>query len=116
MDIKHEIEETRKFNENVRRDNRAFGRVAGYVVAAAAGIGLLAAGLTGCSQKNTEPWNDAPVVGKFDNGAQVYSMPDGFNNFASKCDDNGHRVFVTYHGDGAYGGVFAIDDPACPKH
>ena len=40
-------------------------------------------------------------------------MPDGFNNFAEKCDDHGNRVFVIFHGDGTYGSVFAMKDPTC---
>ena len=45
--------------------------------------------------------------------AEVGSMPDGFNNFAEKCDDHGNRVFVVFHSDGAYGSVFAMKDPTC---
>lgn len=76
-------------------------------------IALLAvAVVTGCA-KITEPFNDAPVSHKIGGPAEVGSMPDGFNNFAEKCDDHGNRVFVIFHSDGAYGSVFAMKDPTC---
>lgn len=71
--------------------------------------------VAGCGfQKATEPYNDAPVVHKYDNPADVYSMPDGFSNFSEKCDQHGNRVFVVYHGNSAYGSIFAMKDPTCP--
>lgn len=76
------------------------------------GLGVTA---TGCSQKAMEPWNDAPIAHKDDSAAEVYSMPDGFNNVASKCDGHGHRMFTLYHGDSTYGGVAVVADPACGR-
>jgi hypothetical protein len=82
-----------------------------WIAVSAIGAVLL---LAGCS-KFTEPYNDAPVSSKDDSTAEVYSMPDGFSNVASKCDKHGHRIFVAYHGDSPYGAIAAIDDPSCPK-
>jgi hypothetical protein len=78
---------------------------------------LVLAGVTGCGlSKLTEPWNDAPVKSKDDSGADVYSMPDGFNNVATKCDRNGNRIYVIYHGDKAYGALSVVAaDPTCKR-
>lgn len=69
--------------------------------------------LAGC--KATESFNDAPIAGKDDSPAEVFSMPDGFSNVASKCDGHGHRIFVAFHGDGAYAGIAVINDEACGR-
>jgi hypothetical protein len=80
----------------------------------AAGIAVLF-GVTGCS-KYTEPWNDAKIEKKYDDPAEVYSMPDGFSNVATKCDVHGNRIYVVYHGDNAYGSVDVVaNDPSCAK-
>lgn len=85
---------------------------------ARAAIAVLAAGgvlmLTGCA-KLTEPWNDAPIERKYDNPAEVYSMPDGYANIASKCDAHGHRMFSTREGTNGGGKVVAVvpNDPSC---
>ena len=47
------------------------------------------------------------------NGAVVGEMPDGFSNWAMKCDGRGHRVYTTYHGDRAYGAITVVRDTAC---
>jgi hypothetical protein len=83
--------------------------------ALAAGTAIIALLATGGCAKITEPFNDARVAHKYGNPADVYSMPDGFNNFSEKCDAHGNRVFVIYHGDAAYGSVFAMKDPTCGK-
>lgn len=67
---------------------------------------------SGCS-KAIEPFRDAKVSGHNDKPAEVINMPDGFNNVATKCDGHGHRVFVIYHGDKAYGAVTVVNDEAC---
>jgi hypothetical protein len=85
-------------------------------VAALAGLVVLGGvATTGCLNKTTEPWNDAPISRKDDSAAVVYSMPDGFGNVASKCDGYGHRIFTLYHADSSYGGVSVVDDPACRR-
>ncbi|MFI5877557.1 hypothetical protein ACIBAH_35060 [Streptomyces sp. NPDC051445] len=67
---------------------------------------------TGCSSL-TEPYNDAPVQYKDDGPARIHSMPDGFANFADKCDGFGHRVFTTRAGDGAGKAIAVIADVEC---
>lgn len=75
-------------------------------------VGLIA--LTGCGDKYTEPFRDAPRSATTnDKPADVIEMPDGFNNLATKC-DHGNRVYVTYHGDAGYGSVTVVKgDPTC---
>lgn len=81
----------------------------GAAIAAGAGLFLL----SGCA-KATEPWNDADVKFKEDGPAELYSMPDGFSNFASKCDKHGNRVYTLFHGDNPYGSIAVIpQDPSC---
>lgn len=77
-----------------------------------AAIALLLTTVTGCA-KFLEPFNDAPVSQHDNLPAVVGNMPDGFSNWASKCDLHGHRVFTTYHGDKAYGAIAVINDTAC---
>jgi hypothetical protein len=82
------------------------------IFAALAALLVLLGFVAGCS-KFSEPFRDAPVIGRVENGAVIGTMPDGFNNWASKCDGHGHRVFTTYHNNGPYGGIAVIDDQAC---
>lgn len=76
-------------------------------------VGALALGVTGCSSF-TEPYNDAPIEKKYDNSAEVYSMPDGFANFASKCDAHGNRVYTT-RTDGGEAMTVVPADPSCKE-
>lgn len=81
-------------------------------VPAALTAALLLAGCLG--DKNTEPWKDAGRTAQENDGkAQVITMPDGFNNLATKCAGDGLRVFTSYHGDGSYGSITVAVDPAC---
>lgn len=82
-----------------------------FAAVAAAVLGL---GLAGCGSKLTEPYKDAPVSERDGSAANVHSMPDGFGNWADKCDGHGHRVFVLFHHDAAYGGITAVADSTCP--
>lgn len=78
-----------------------------------AALVLAGASLAGC--KANEPHQDAPVSDRDKSPAEVYDMPDGFSNFAEKCDKHGNRIVVVFHGDGTYAGVTAIpNDPTCP--
>lgn len=80
---------------------------------ALAALTLLA--LTGCTEtsKGMQGYADAHVSGSNKDAAEVGTMPDGFNNFASKC-DHGNRVYTTFHGDSAYGGIAVVpNDPTC---
>ncbi|MDI5965812.1 hypothetical protein [Streptantibioticus silvisoli] len=82
------------------------------IAAALAATAVLA--LAGCSaDKTAEPFKDSPRNGTNNNPAEVITMPDGFNNIASKC-DGPNRVYVTYHGDDKYGAVAVVpNDPRC---
>jgi hypothetical protein len=90
-------------------------RIALAAVAAVAGGLFLTAG-TGCDAF-TEEWNDAKVEHKYDHPAEVYSMPDGFANFASKCDVHGNRVYTTRWGGDGQGKAITVvpNDPSCNK-
>lgn len=93
--------------------NRYFSRK-GYVrlaVASIAGVvGLLM--LAGCA-KFTEPFHDAPRGSTNSGPADIGTMPDGFSNYATKC-DHGNRVYVVFHNDKAYGSIaVAANDPTC---
>lgn len=83
----------------------------------AIGGGLMAAvllsGAAACGGKYTEPFRDAHVAHRNSGPAEVGTMPDGFSNWADKCDGHGHRVFVAYHGDNHYGAIAVVDDPTC---
>lgn len=82
------------------------------VIAAGAVVLIIATG-AGCS-KFGEQFNDAPVEKKNDRPAEVYSMPDGFANVATKCDNHGNRMYVTMQGDKAGKAVSVIaNDPSC---
>jgi len=83
------------------------------IALAAASAALLLGALTGCSSF-TEPFNDAPIENKDDGPAEVYSMPDGFANFASKCDRHGNRVYTT-RTDGGEAMTVVPADPSCKE-
>lgn len=82
------------------------------IVTGLAGAALIL-GATGCSSF-TEPYNDAPIEKKYDDPAEVYSMPDGFANFASKCDAHGNRVYTT-RTDGGEAMAVVPADPSCKE-
>lgn len=73
-----------------------------------------AALLTGCgSSKLSEPFNDADRGARIDGPADVGTMPDGFGNWAAKCDGT-TRVYTLYHADSPYGGIaVSPNDPKC---
>lgn len=82
-------------------------------IALALASAVLVVGVTGCSSF-TEPYNDAPIEKKNDGPAEVYSMPDGFANFASKCDSHGNRVYTT-RTDGGEAMAVVANDPSCER-
>lgn len=45
--------------------------------------------------------------------AEVYAMPDHYNNVASKCDRHGHRIFITSNKDQAPSNLVVVTDPSC---
>jgi hypothetical protein len=80
----------------------------------ATGIVVLASGCD-LGDKASQPFQDAGRTGTINKEkADIIEMPDGFNNLATKC-DHGKRIYVSYHGDSAYGFGFAVDDAACAK-
>lgn len=89
-------------------------RFASVAVSIAIGFGVL----TGCNlgDKFTEPFKDAPRSGDDNNGAAgVVTMPDGFSNWARKC-DGPNMVYSAYHGDKAYAAGYVIaNDPRCTR-
>ena len=46
--------------------------------------------------------------------AEVYAMPNYYNNVASKCDRHGHRIFVTSNKSSAPSNLVVINDASCP--
>lgn len=83
------------------------------IIAAVPAVVLLSA--SSCQQSN-----DAPVVGGNESGdqspAEIYAMPDGFSNVATKCDHFGNRIYTMYHGSDASGSIFVVAaDPTCKK-
>lgn len=80
-----------------------------------AGIALIGVtALTSCGiGKATEPFNDAGVSSQNTSKATTGNMPDGFSNWASKC-DHGNRVYSAFKGDAAYGSIAVVPkDPTC---
>lgn len=94
-------------------------RTAGYL----SGIALIAVGcvtagvISACSSstsKANQPHLDAGQQQVTDlTKALTLAMPDGFNNVAVKCIVH-NGLYVTYHGDGAYGSITVVpNDPNC---
>ena len=77
-------------------------------------VGVLLLALSGCS-KYTEPFRDAHVVSRNNGPAIVGTMPDGFGNWAAKC-DGPNMVYTLYHNDSKYGGISVVpNDPRCTR-
>lgn len=89
-------------------------RRAAALLAAAMAAFASVAFVAGCSNKQQQPFNDAPRTATENSGpAQIISMPDGFNNAASKC-DGPNRIYTLYHGDSSYGAMAVVpNDPRC---
>jgi hypothetical protein len=88
---------------------RASVWVAGLVLV---GVGALA----GCSQEYNDERGkgDAPVKGRAgdDTPAEVFNMPDGFGNLATKCVGHGFRAYVTTNATGP-SNVQIVKDKTC---
>lgn len=84
-------------------------------IAAAAAVSAAALLATGCSglASITEPFNDAGVAGNINNPAYVGNMPNGFSNWAEKCDPHGFRVFVAFHGNDNRAAIAVVPDKTC---
>lgn len=85
---------------------------------------ILLVSLTACG---SEWGNDAPVSTRESGNAadtipaEIYNMPDGFSNVATKCDKYGNRMYTIYHGanlnSSPYGAVEVIpNDPSCAAY
>lgn len=89
-------------------------RIAAALLVAAA----LAAG--GCTRvaHPERGTGDAPVdTSKLNHEApEILEMPNLFGNVAFKCDNHGHRVYVTTGRDSYPANVFVIADPTCDPH
>jgi hypothetical protein len=69
-------------------------------------------GAESCDKAN-EPFKDAKRGSTNDSPADVGEMPDGFSNYATKC-DHGNRVYVIFKSDSAYGSLAVVpNDPTC---
>jgi len=76
---------------------------------------LAAAALAaGCGVKGQTRFQDARRTGVVNSQpADLGTMPDGYSNYATKC-DHGNRVYVLFHEDSAYGGIFVVqNDKTC---
>lgn len=76
------------------------------IVAGLVALAFTATALTGCA-KMQEPFKDAERGATNDDPADTITMPDGFSNLATKC-DHGNRIYVAFHGDGAYAGLAVV--------
>ncbi|MGW0996783.1 hypothetical protein [Streptomyces sp. NPDC002520] len=92
------------------RRRRAGVWAAGLVVVVVGGL------LAGCSQSYNDERGkgDAPVQGRSGDNtpAEVFNMPDGFGNLATKCVGHGFRAYVTTNATGP-SNVQIVEDKAC---
>jgi hypothetical protein len=87
---------------------------------AIAAASLLALVGCGTGSKRVEQYKDAGVSSRNDAPAEVGTMPDGFSNWASKC-DGPNRVYTVFHynndkdtgGDVAGSIAVVANDPRC---
>lgn len=72
--------------------------------------------LVGCGQEYDDKRGkgDAPVKGRAgdDTPAEVFNMPDGFGNLATKCVGHGYRAYVTTNNDGP-SNLELVKDESC---
>lgn len=80
---------------------------------ALSGLILIGAGVA-CTDKNTEPYNDAPRGGHENSQpTRVIMNADGFSNLGTKC-DHGNRIYVAFKGDANRAAVaVSPQDPTC---
>ncbi|WP_354698083.1 hypothetical protein DSM112329_03747 [Paraconexibacter sp. AEG42_29] len=78
---------------------------------------VLALTAAGCGSDTPERQNARQTPGaQVDRvPAEVYAMPDHYNNVASKCDRHGHRIFITSNKDQAPSNLVVIADPSCGR-
>ena len=73
---------------------------------------VLALVTAGCGQKERVNAHQSTNVDR--TAAEVYAMPNYFNNVASKCDGHGHRIFVTSNKANAPSNLVVVNDSSCP--
>lgn len=82
------------------------------MMVAGAAVVVAGIGVGGCA-KFQEQYKDAPVQDRNNNPATVGTMPDGFDNWAAKC-DGPNMVYTVFHNDKAFGAIaVAPNDPRC---
>lgn len=77
-----------------------------------AAVAVAVVALAGCGQKERVNAHQSRSVDR--TPADVYAMPNFFNNVASKCDGHGHRIFVTSNKANAPSNLVVINDASCP--
>lgn len=87
------------------------------IITTVAAIGIAGTVLStavACSNKSQQTYNDAPRTAvQNDAPATVGNMPDGFSNFARKC-DGPDMVYTIFHNDSPYGAIAVVaNDPRC---
>lgn len=66
-----------------------------------------------CTDKATEQFNDAGRGETNSDSADIVTMPDGFSNLATKC-DNGNRIYVAFKGNDNRAAISVVAaDPTC---
>jgi hypothetical protein len=82
-----------------------------------AGILAMVTLVAGCGADSDSSWNqqgnDASHVKGNHGPAEIGYMPDGFSNYATKCDRAGVRVYVIYHTSSHNGAIAVIPDTTC---
>ena len=73
---------------------------------------VVALAAAGCTQKERVNAHQSTNVDR--TPAEVYAMPNFYNNVASKCDGHGHRIFVTSNKSSAPSNLIVINDASCP--
>ena len=71
--------------------------------------------LTGCGAPERENAHQTPGTQIDRSPAEIYAMPDHYNNVASKCDMHGNRIFITSNKDQAPSNLTVIKDPSCGR-
>lgn len=90
-------------------------RTAALLTGASALFGIaLVTSVAACTNKAQQVYNDAPRTAVQNSApATVGNMPDGFSNWARKC-DGPDMVYTLFHSDSAYGGIAVVaNDPRC---
>lgn len=107
-------DERAKARRRQRIQRWAIGTVAGTLlgVLAVGGIVLVPKWIDSANERRGR--GDSAVAEVDDEGATVIQFPDRFSSVAHKCDDHGHRVFVTTKSDNSRFMV-VVDDPSCAR-